>query len=114
MAEEHDVGAGPLIFRKDAIPVDVEQMHDGLEGILSVTVLENFHVGVFREAALDALRELHGAVMRIVVAHESAYEADHDTGRDGGLRAGGRRSLGSCGYGSGAEQNCEGDGQGAR
>ena len=63
---------------------------------------------------MDALRELHGAVMGIVVAHESAYEPDHDTGRGSGFGVDGRSSLGSCGYGWGANQACEGDGQGAR
>ena len=79
-----------------------------------MTVLEDLHMSISREAALDALRELHGAMMRIVVAHESAHKSDHDTGRYSGLRVDGGCSLGSCGYGCGANQDCKDNGKGAR
>src|SRR3989442_12152854 len=114
MAEEHNVGVGLFVVREDAVVVGVELMHDGLEGISAVTVLEDFHVCVWREAAVDALRELHGAVMGIVGAHESAYEPDHDTGRGSGVGVDGRGSLSSCGFGWGANQPFEGAGQRAR
>src|SRR5207245_11123287 len=99
MAEAHNVGVGLFVVREDAVVVGVELMHDGLEGISAVTVLEDFHVCVWREAAVDALRELHGAVMGIVVAHESAYEPDHDPGRGSGFGVHGRSTSGCGGYG---------------
>jgi hypothetical protein len=48
-----------------------------------VPVLEDLNVGIYRISALNALRELHGAVMQIGVAHEAADKSDNDTGRRG-------------------------------
>jgi hypothetical protein len=45
-----------------------------------VTILENLNVSIFWNGALNALREFYRTVVRIVVPHESADEADHDGG----------------------------------
>lgn len=110
MAEEHDVGMSLFGFGESPVAIEVEQMHDRFEGVPAVTVFEDLYVRVRGKTTLYALGELHGAMMRIVVADESAHESDHDTGGRGGLGADGRRSLSSSDDGCRADQTCEGEG----
>ncbi len=63
--------------------IGIEQSNDAVEGLFSSPVFENPDIGVLGNCSLDLLCELNRAVMRIVVADETAYEADHNVGRRG-------------------------------
>ena len=88
MAEQDDAGGGFLIGREDAVTIGIEESEDGLESLFPATILEDPDVGIWWNDGADALCELNRAVMEIIVAHEAAYEADHNGIGNGGVGAG--------------------------
>jgi hypothetical protein len=64
--------------------VCIKQAKDRLVSRPAVAVFENLNVRIFGNRSLNALGELDRPVMRIVVAHEAANEADHNVGGDRG------------------------------
>jgi hypothetical protein len=65
--------------------IGVQQAQDGLVRGFSVAVLEDLDRSAFGKVLANSLRELHGTMMGIVVAHKTARKTDEDiTGRGRG------------------------------
>ena len=78
MAEQDDARLRFFLGAQDAVMIGVEQAQDGLVRSFSVTVLKDLNQCTFRKVLANSLRELHGPVVAIVVAHEAASKTDED------------------------------------
>src|ERR1700748_2644598 len=83
MSEEDDVRLGFLVFAEIAVMISVKQVQDDPVSVSAVAVFKNLHARIPGQVPLLALRQLHWALVLIVMAHESTDEAHQDVGRRG-------------------------------
>jgi hypothetical protein len=81
LAEEHNASGGFLIVIQDAVSIGVEQVEDGPERSFAAPIFKHLDEGIFGRVPLKLMRDLHGSMVGIRVAHESANETDEDVGR---------------------------------
>ena len=81
VAVDDDAGALFFFGREFAVVVGVEKTQNFLVGLFAAMVFKNFHVNLRRVFLAEALGELDAAVDGIVVADETADEADDDRRR---------------------------------
>ena len=96
VSEEHDVSLGLFFVAEDAVVIAIEQADDGFVGVPTMTVLEHLNEVVLGNAFANALGELNGLLVLVVVTHESANKTDENI-RRGGWRAAGNGSVSSGG-----------------
>ena len=58
--------------------IAIKQVKDGAQRVFAASVFKNSDECVFGKIRLDALRQLHGPMMEIVVSHKSAGKADQN------------------------------------
>ena len=93
MTEEDDMGLRFFLIGKDSIVIAIKQAKNLLVGRLPVAILEDLNVSSVRDDLLDALGQLYRAMVRVVVAYESAGEPDDDGGSIGRAAAHDRSIL---------------------
>lgn len=93
MAKQDDMSARLFLVGEDSIVIAIKQAENGVVGGLPVTIFEDPDVGVVREIILDALRQLHRAVIGVVVAYEAAGKSNNDRGNICRRTAGDRTVL---------------------
>lgn len=80
LTEQNDVGARFFVGGKNAVAVGIEQVKNRGVGAFAVAILEDSNVGSGRKVRTNAFGELNRAMMRIVMADETADEANDDVG----------------------------------
>jgi hypothetical protein len=91
VAEDNDAGVLLLLGRQIAVAIDVQETKHFLQRGFAMVIFESLSEDSGREFFFQAVDELYFHVYAIIVAHESAYETDHDD------RRGGRNACGSSG-----------------
>jgi len=80
VAKENNASSILLFGGEDTVVIGIEKSDNGIIGPFSAAILENPDIGALGSSLPDTLRELNGAVVRIVVTDEATHEADHNVG----------------------------------
>ena len=81
LSEQDDVSVISFLRGENTIMIGVQQSQDSLASLLPAAIFEYADVGSRRRAGANLLRKFDWAVMRIVILHETADEADKNVFR---------------------------------